>query len=192
MRSLSVVVLIAASLIACGKPSPEQECQSIVNESCKKLFQCAPTQAQTLGYTSQSDCQTKQAQQLNCANAVASCNYDANAVNKCLSDYDALSCSATSAPASCSASTLCPGNQVGCSSVGSTSSGTGCTDTWSNCTDGHTYGASCDSISGAATCTCRLDGVAGKTFSVTATLCNGVSTSQAQPIVQQNCGYTFY
>jgi hypothetical protein len=187
MRALLGVSAAFCVLASCGgKESPAQLCQQVVNEVCKKLFQCDPTGAQQIGYISQSDCDTKQAAQANCANAQASCNFDQGAVNKCLSDFDAQACTVTSEPASCALNVLCPG-QVICS--GSSSSGTGnggCTVTFNSCTDGHTYGATCTGTGGA--CTCQKDGVNGASFTSTS-VCG--SSATARPIVQADCGFAF-
>jgi hypothetical protein len=185
MRALLGVVAVVCVTACGGKESPAQLCQQVVNEVCKKLFQCDPTGAQSLGYTSESDCDTKQAAQDNCANAQSSCNFDQGAVNKCLSDLDAQACTVTSEPASCSLNLLCPG-QVVCSGVSSSSSGNTCSVTFNSCSDGHTYGATCSDTGGA--CTCQKDGVNGATFTSTS-VCG--SSTTAKPIIQTSCGYAF-
>jgi hypothetical protein len=190
MRALLGVSAALCVLVSCGgKESPAQLCQQLVNEVCKKLFQCDPTAAQQLGFTSQSDCDTKQAAQANCANAQAGCNFDQGAVNKCLSDFDAQACTATSEPASCALNVLCPG-QVVCSgtSISSGGTGAGCTVTFNSCSDGHTYGATC-SGTGTNQCTCQKDGVNGAAFTSGTDICS--SSTTARPVVQADCGFAF-
>jgi hypothetical protein len=190
MRALVGVFAVVCVTACGGKVSPQQACQEIVNEVCKKLFQCDPAGAQQLGFTSQSDCDTKEAQQANCANAQASCNFDQGALNKCLSDLDAQACTVTTQPASCATNVICPGQpgQVVCQGSSISSGGSGCTVTFNSCSDGHTYGATC-SGTGTNQCTCQKDGVNGASFTSGTDICS--SSTTARPVIQADCGFAF-
>lgn len=187
--SLSVALL----LLGCGKPTPEEECKKFVATTCSKLFECDKAAAMTL-FSSESDCETKQQLQADCAHAMASCTYDAAAVDACVDDVKKESCSAAATgqlPPSCNTPRLCPG-QIVCGSVDVSSGSSGCTYTVGGdhgpCSDGHTYGAHCAS---AASCDCQIDGApTGTSFNTSSDLCQQPG-AQRDATLKTSCGFSW-
>jgi hypothetical protein len=94
--TVSALVVSIGLVGACGGSSPQDECNKLVSVYCGKLYQCAtPAQIGVLGYTSQSDCETKLHSQYNCANA-APCTgtqvYHADKADQCISNYQNATC----------------------------------------------------------------------------------------------------
>ncbi|MFT3840642.1 MAG: hypothetical protein QM723_26875 [Myxococcaceae bacterium] len=185
--------MIALVLLACGKPTPEEECKKFVSATCSKLFDCDKAAAMTL-FSSESDCEVKQQMQADCKNAMASCTYDDSAVNACVDDVKRESCSAAGTgqlPPSCAPAKICPGAVV-CDSSDVSSGSSGCTYTLGGdngpCSDGHTYGAHCAS---ATSCDCQRDGAAtGTSFNTSSDLCQQTGTQQKASL-KTGCGFTF-
>jgi hypothetical protein len=186
-------VLLAVALLACGKPTPEEECKKLVSTTCNKLFDCDKAAAMTV-FSSESDCEAKEQQQADCAHAMANCPYDPAAVDACVDDVKKESCSAASTgqlPPSCNTARLCPGAVV-CGSSDVSSGSSGCTYTVGGdngpCSDGHTYGAHCAS---ATSCDCQVDGAAtGMSFNTSSDLCQQTG-SQRDAALKTGCGFSF-
>ena len=179
-------LLVLAVLVGgCGSATPAQECQKLATEICHRAFRCDPNAATDTGFPTESACATAQAGELDCMNAMAVCTYDTGALDKCLSDLDAQSCTVMSLPASCDLSQICPGQLV-CSGESSSSNSGVCSLTFDQCSDGHSYGASCNG----AMCTCQIDGVGGKMFTAAIDICANNNDTGKQAI-KTNCGYTF-
>lgn len=161
-----VLVSVLAVAAGCGKPTLKSLCTDSAQVACDKVFECQPSQASQLGYSSAGDCKTKLETQLNCAqyDSVTCDGVDLQKYQQCLDDTRGLACSTMTQPASCtslggSPSCTSSDGKVLCSG-GSASAGTGCTTARDGCGDGHTYEVACTG----GTCECKVDGVAAKTF----------------------------
>lgn len=179
---IALVALVFAA--GCGKPTIKSLCTDSVQVSCDKLFECTPSQASQLGFSSVADCKTKTETQASCSQYdTVTC--DATYLQKyqqCLDDMRALTCTATTQPASCNGlgAPTCTSTdgRVFCSGGSATASGTGCTSGRDGCGDGHTYEVSCTG----GTCECKVDGVAAKTFS-------GTSCPSSSADLNAACGW---
>jgi hypothetical protein len=183
-----IAVLIVA-LLACGKPSQQDECKKLVSASCNKLFDCDKTKAMAQ-FKSEGDCEAHGS----CDEGDAGCTFDEAGVNACVSDVSNESCSAASAglPPSCAPAKVCPG-AVTCGSESVTAGSSGCTYTVAGamgpCSDGHTYGAHCQT---ATSCDCQVDGRAtGESFSTSSDLCQQTGTAMDSAL-QIACGFNYH
>lgn len=59
MRKLFLIATTAASLFAVGCTSPESVCETNVNASCDKIFECGSAELKAFFGTSAEDCKTK-------------------------------------------------------------------------------------------------------------------------------------
>lgn len=92
----SSFVVLTVVFAACGGNSPQDECKKIGDVICAKLYECATPQAiAALGYTSQSDCQTKSYSKDNCNNPVVCSGggvYHGDQADQCVSNYQNATC----------------------------------------------------------------------------------------------------
>jgi hypothetical protein len=182
-------VLVAALLLGCGARTGAEVCQRTAAITCKKLFQCAPQAVQS--FTNEADCTSKQASQLQC-DGFANARCDFSTFDKCLSELDALPCTATATvPSSCTGisqtSFLCAapsGSAVSCSDVRSSVTSGACTFTQSSCSDGKTYSVGCSG----GTCSCSIDGV--NTKSLAPTTFDFCANSAARAEAKAQCGWS--
>ena len=185
MHARLLLVAFAVVAAACGKPTMKSLCAESAQVGCDKLFECTPSQASQLGFSSAADCKTKLDTQLNCAqyDSVTCDGVDLQKYQQCLDDTRGLACPATTQPASCTSLGGAPSctssdGKIICTGGSASASGTGCTTARDGCGDGHTYEVSCTG----GTCECRVDGVASKTFS-------GTSCPSASAELNTACGW---
>lgn len=183
--------MVMALLLGCGARTGADVCKRTVAVTCKKIFACSPQAAAAQGFTSEADCTTRFAALQQC-DRFASTNCDFSSLDKCLSETEALPCTATAAPASCTgisqSSFVCAtpsGGGVTCTSVSVSSGGNTCTFTQSNCTDGKSYEVDCAN----GTCSCKIDGVTTKSSpETTFDFCGSSTSSRAEARAQ--CGWS--
>ena len=148
---------------------------------CDKRARCDKT-------VKKSDCVTAEQLTLDCAHA-ATCGFPEALANGCFDDLSNGSCSG-GIPASCALNRLCP-VQPSCDGFSVTAGSSGCTVTRTGanggaCSDGHTYGAHCASVT---ICDCQKDGVAtGDSFSTSSDLCQQVDQAA---VLKAGCGWDF-
>lgn len=170
--------------VGCGKPTLKSLCTDSIQVSCDKLYECTPSQASTLGFSSAADCRTKTELRAGCSqyDTVTCDGTYLEKYQRCLDDMRALPCTATTQPASCSGvgAPTCTSTdgKVFCSGGSATASGNGCTSGRDGCGDGHTYEVACTG----GTCECRVDGTAAKTFS-------GSSCPSTSAELNSDCGW---
>lgn len=151
MRALSLMTAVLA-LAGCGKPSLEASCRRAAAAQCRKFFECARSFAEAQ-YTTEGNCVSQ-------FNSFCDLyrNYecdDLSAYERCISDYSASGCS-TITPSSCNSPGLTSscrvtgGGGATCGATNTNNTGSGCTLTLSQCSDGKVYTLSCSG----SNCTC--------------------------------------
>lgn len=98
---------VVASVACSGGPGdPVSGCNDAAQAFCSRLYQCndSTTIQNTLGYTSEADCQSKVEVAASCSTAGCplGSKFDSSAASQCISDYQNEACGDTSEPSSCS------------------------------------------------------------------------------------------
>lgn len=171
MKTPLLVLALASPLLAsCGGTTLASLCHRTIQTQCKKLYECTPQAAAAQGYTSEADCVTKLGARGSCSQfeGVNCTGVDLGPYDRCLSDMEKLACTAQMQPASCTnlpqvnnATCTSSDGRVVCTGASASSTTSACSLTRTGCNDGKAYSVAC----GNGTCTCSVDGQAGKTFS---------------------------
>ena len=155
MNKLTVVAVATLAVVGagCGKPNPGNSCRRQVDVACKRAFECNRAQAETL-YGDQSSC-VRSSEGFCTSLDNYECD-DLSTYERCISDYERLSCAAISG-FSCPNSSFSTCRMKGtsgrtsCQNTNVNTQSSACTLTLTNCTDGRSYVLSCSGSS----CTCN-------------------------------------
>ncbi len=95
-KVLGCVVGVGFAFMACGSSSPSDACNKLAQVLCQKAYECAtPQELAAAGYTSESDCESKQKSAYDCENPIACPNggvYHGDQADQCLSNYQNATC----------------------------------------------------------------------------------------------------
>ena len=155
-------LLVVAFAVGCGKPNLGASCRKLTSVSCKKAFECNRAAAE-IAYQSEGNC-------VSTVNTYCAAydNWDCDdltAYERCINDYAAASCAAsTSFSCQTGNTSNCQprgsGGRVSCQNSNVNTQSSSCSVTLTNCTDGRSYVLACSGSS----CTCN-DGSTSRSVS---------------------------
>ena len=102
MRKFFLIATAAASMFAVGCTSPESVCETQVNATCDKVFQCGSAELKAFFGANAADCKTKLTEAAECSkykdydefctDEDAGKSFDLGKASDCLDAFEAQSC----------------------------------------------------------------------------------------------------